>query len=97
MIDFNTEELLSFAQATKEVPTRPAIGTVNRWGDKGVRGVRLETILIGGLRYTSKEALRRFFERITAAADGEPPPERTTSQRAKDIARAEKELADAGI
>jgi hypothetical protein len=28
-------------------------------------------VLIGGRRYTSKEALQRFFARVTAAADGQ--------------------------
>jgi hypothetical protein len=64
---------------------------------KGVRGVRLETIMRGGVRFTSTEAIQRFFDRSTAAADGEPAPARTPAQRQKAIDRAEAELTAAGI
>ena len=33
--------------------------------------MKLETLLAGGTRYTSAEALGRYFARATAAADGE--------------------------
>jgi hypothetical protein len=55
--------------------------------------VRLETIVVGGLRYTSAEALERFAARCTAAADGTTMPVRTTRQREAAIAAAERELA----
>jgi hypothetical protein len=64
---------------------------------KGIRGVRLESILIGGARWTSKEALQRFFERTTAVANGESIATRTSKQREKAIAAAEAELSEAGI
>jgi hypothetical protein len=35
--------------------------TLWRWATKGLRGVRLETARVGGVRVTSAEALRRFF------------------------------------
>ncbi len=49
---------------------RTHISTVHRWRQRGARGVKLETILVGGTRYTSSEALQRFFTASTAAADG---------------------------
>ena len=59
---------------------------------KGVRGVRLETFLRGGIRYTSDEAIERFFAATTAAADGDTPPVRTSRQRERAMQQAEREF-----
>lgn len=91
------EHLISATQATREVPGRPHVSTVWRWINRGVRGVKLETVMVGGRRFTSREAIARFNERITAAATGEPLPVRTTKQRSRDIEQARRELAEAGI
>ena len=68
-----------------------------RWRLRGIRGVKLETIKIGGRRFTSAEALARFIEQSTAAADGLPLPTRTNRQREAAIRRAERELDGLGI
>jgi len=96
-IDIRSEQLLSINGATKSLHGRPHISTVWRWIQRGVRGVKLETVLIGGRRYTSNEALERFVSRTTAAAAGEPAPTRTPTQRQRAILAAERELAAAGI
>lgn len=97
IIDPSNETLLTFRQATQLLPGRPHISTVHRWRFRGVRGIRLETCLIGGRRYTSREALERFSTRVTAAADGGTMPGRTPRQRQKAIDQAERELRAAGI
>jgi hypothetical protein len=91
------ETRLSLAAAARQIGVH--VATVHRWRLRGVRGVRLETIAIGGLRYTSREALERFITATTAAADGAttPAPIRSTKQREAAIAAAERELADAGL
>ncbi len=71
--------------------------TVYRWIYVGVRGEKLSTWFFGGQRYTSLEALDRFFAAITAAANGETPSARTRKQRDKAIRQAERELEQAGI
>ena len=96
-IDINTESPLRLNEAAKSLPTRPHVSTLWRWNQKGVRGIKLETILIGGIRYTSEEALQRFFDRTTAAADGTEFTPRTSAQRQRSIEQAERELNDAGI
>jgi len=76
------------------------IPTIWRWRQKGVRGVRLETFMVGGRRYTTHEAYRRFVAATTLAADGGQPPStsaRTSRQRQAAIARAEAELDAPGI
>jgi len=98
MIDTTTERLVTLAEAAKLVPGRPIhISTIHRWRLKGVRGIRLDTVMRGGIRFTSRDALERFFAESTAAADGLPTTVRTCAARAKAIAAAKKELAEAGI
>lgn len=101
MIDVQSEEVVSIREATGHVPKRNgkkvAVSTVWRWAMRGVRGIRLETIVIGGTRRTSLEALQRFFENVTAAADGTAPRARTSRQREAQMRAAERELESAGI
>jgi hypothetical protein len=96
-INIATEQLITLAKAAREMPGGSLhVGTVHRWRLKGVRGVRLATIKRGGVRYTSWEALERFFLATTAAADGDSVPSvRTTRQRERAIEAAERELAEA--
>ena len=47
---------------------RPHVATVYRWAKRGLRGVVLETLQVGGTLCTSHEALQRFFEALTAPA-----------------------------
>jgi hypothetical protein len=94
-IDIHNETLLTFGQAARRLNVNPA--TLWRWRTVGVRGVKLETVLCGGRRRTSAEALQRFSDRITAVSDGEPIPSRTARQRERAFAQAEREIADFGI
>lgn len=96
-IDIGTENPLSLTEAAKVAPGRPHLATVWRWCQRGVRGVKLETIVVGGRRFTTTEALERFIARTTAAANGEPAPIRTPRQRQRAIAAAEAALAADGI
>ncbi len=68
-IDIRKEMLRTLAQAAHSLPGRVAPSTTWRWHRKGVRGIRLETVVIGGKRYTSEEALTRFAAALTAASE----------------------------
>lgn len=83
-IDINSESLLSLAEAAKTLPTRPSVSTLHRWRLRGVRGVTLETVLLGGRRLTSAEALGRFANAATAAANG-PMPARTSHPEEREV------------
>lgn len=96
MIDTTTEQLISFAEATKLIPDHPHVSQVYRWAMRGLRGVKLEWVRYGGRRYTSREALQRFSAAQTRADGGQAPvPQR--SVRKKQIATAERELEAAGF
>ena len=70
MINLSEESLLSLKEAAKFLPKRDSgkrihISALYRWCNKGVRGVVLESIKIGGTTYTSREALQRFGDNIS--------------------------------
>ncbi len=99
MIDIQSESLLRVpTEASKVIPGRPNVSTIWRWFTRGIKGVKLETVLVGGRRYTSHEAIARFVEQTTAAAgNGHRDPRSTPASRQREIERAEKECIEAGI
>lgn len=104
MINLRNEETFPFRELPKRLQEmtggkRPHISTCHRWVQKGIRGNRLETVLVGGQRLTSYEAVNRFIQTITAAASGisDQAPQQPSAQRERDIATAEAELDAAGI
>lgn len=99
MIDLAVETVVSLNDAAKHLPRRRAgkvvhLGTLYRWIGHGVKGHKLECIRIGGSTCTSLEALQRFCDRLSGGDTTQP---QTTRTRKKEIARAEAELAEAGI
>jgi hypothetical protein len=102
MIDRNTEELLTLAEAARLRPPgrngRPQhISTVYRHALKGFRGVRLEVVRLGGSLYTSRQALQRFAERLTAASVHGAPSQQSTTQRRQACEHAAERLDQVGI
>ena len=96
-IDAQTETLLTLSEARTALPggKRLALATLHRWRLRGVRGVRLETILIGGLRYTSHEAIGRFISSQNAGDTSTPSV--TPAQRERQAKAAQIELSRAGV
>lgn len=90
-IDVTSEEILAFSKAARTPPLHVHVSCLHRWRH-GVRGVKLETCLIGGRRYTSRQAIERFIAATTATADHQPAPARTPRRRERDIAAAEREI-----
>ncbi len=92
MFNLLSETLVSPSQASHHVPGRAHVCTIWRWMTKGCRGVRLESLVRAGRRFTSIEAIERFVLATTAAANNEPPSARTPRRREREIAQAEREL-----
>jgi len=68
-IDVENEKLIRIADLSRLVPGRTgqgvSVSTVHRWMLKGRRNrdgeiIRLDSLVVGGSRYTTREALRRF-------------------------------------
>ncbi len=97
-IDCEAETLLTFSDARTAFPgdRRHSLATLHRWRLNGVRGVKLETTLIGGLRYTSKEAIARFIA-AQNAADAPATSAITPAQRQRQAEAAQAQLERMGV
>src|SRR5262245_24769943 len=100
-IDLTKEELLSLREAARLLPARrkgkkPHVSCLYRWTTAGCRGVRLDFVNVGGTRCTSREALARFIERLSAA-NGTGQGGQTPCGRRRDLAQVERELDQKGI
>ena len=67
------EEMLTLAEAAKLLPRGRSggpihVATLHRWSAGHNKfGARLETVRIGGVRYTSREALERFIAKLNGS------------------------------
>jgi hypothetical protein len=98
-IDVKAETIISFSDARSAFPgidRRLSLATLHRWRLKGIRGIKLQTILIGGLRYTSREAIIRFVDGLNAG-DTPAVPAITAPQRRKQSEAAQFQLEEMGI
>lgn len=64
--------------------------TVFRWAQRGLRGVKLQVVRVGGTLCTTEDALCRFFEQLTGGVNTPPPIKRNRAQ-------VQRELDEAGI
>jgi hypothetical protein len=96
-IDIQHEDVITLSKAAKAIPGRPHLSTLWRWHRRGLAGIRLETTVVGGRRFTSSEAVQRFIDRTTEARDGIRPERAVSRRRQAAIEQAERELAEAGI
>lgn len=97
MVDTQTETVITFTDAAHVIPGRPHVSQVYRWAQRGLQGVKLEWIQIGGTRCTSLQALQRFFVALTAARSGQPLPSSTPRARQQHVDQAVSELVSAGF
>ncbi len=114
-----SEKLYTLAQAPGLLPRvgtrkkRISACTLWRWATKGVRGCRLETLLLGGRYFTTAEALDRFGHAVAGTATARVPEspaagtneqqprnpriDAATRSRKASIERARRKLQAAGI
>ena len=75
-IDITREQPITFKRLVRELSERSGDrplhkSTPMRWHARGLRGIKLEAVRIGGTWYTTLEAFARFSQRLTALAEGE--------------------------
>lgn len=90
-MDLANEQLIPFSQARDEFPGRKRVGlaTLHRWRQRGVRGgIILETMVVGGVRFTSREAIQRFVAAMNS-------PQSVRSELTADQRQARSEMARA--
>jgi hypothetical protein len=100
-IDITREELVIFHRLAQSLPrrrrNRPVhVSTVHRWRQRGLGGIRLESIRVGGAWHTSWEAFARFCERLTTARSSEHRDSVTTAARRQSHEEADANLTDEG-
>lgn len=85
MIDPETEMLMLPKDACRMIPGRAGRGvsraTLWRWMMVGLRGVKLESCLCGGVRYTSRHAVRRFIAAVNGHAHVTKPADQSREAR----------------
>jgi hypothetical protein len=107
MIDISKQQILTLKEAIAVVPKidgkRPSLGSLYRWVNKGIRGVRLEVISIGGRTCTTRESLNMFFNEVAQASrrngmdDGSTRRMRNSKSRELAVASANAALEHDGI
>lgn len=98
-IDLN-ETIITLSHAARLCPARRGgkpthVSCIYRWTTRGLKGVVLEVIQVGGTRCTSREALDRFFNRLTFGG-AQHCRYRTPAQRQRAAERAARELEREG-
>ena len=93
------ERSLTLAEAAKLLPPlrggkRVHLATLYRWVQRGVAGVRLESVRLGRTVVTSREALQRFAERLSA---GRRPAGAASPEAARRAARVDADLDRHGL
>ncbi len=66
-MNFDSEDLITLAQAGQMIPGKRDPSTIWRWINAGRYGVRLESLEVGGVTYTTRTAIQEFCEAVTAA------------------------------
>lgn len=110
MIDTTKEHLITLSEAAARLPRRGGrkvhTSTLWRWARKGLRGVHLQYVRLGGRIYTSDEALNRFANALAAldqAESSEEPnchsilPPGTPLHETRAHQKADRQLKEAGI
>jgi hypothetical protein len=101
VLDLQAEHVVTLSDATRHLPKRsggkkPHVATLYRWATRGLRGVRLETIRVGGTLCTSLEALQIFCERLSGRTTI-PIAKLASATRRRAAERAERMLDQLGI
>jgi hypothetical protein len=73
VIDIATEQLQLLSKAPAHIPGRPHPSTIFRWCMRGSKGIKLETVVVGGRRFTSLEAIERFICRLNSPGEVSGP------------------------
>lgn len=68
-IDPLNDELIPLSQAARCLPNKPGAATLWRWHRRGVNGVKLEIVRVGGRVFTTASAWRDFVTRMTSRRD----------------------------
>jgi Protein of unknown function (DUF1580) len=76
----NGDELLSFAEAARLLPGHPNPSTLWRWRTRGIDGIKLATVRVGGRRFVSRAALNEFISAVTRTGESSIPSDASVAR-----------------
>lgn len=95
------DTLVPLTEAPLHLPRRRGkkvhYATVYRWATKGARGRVLESRFLGGVRYTTLGALRRYCADVSVAAPEAPPRRCAPVPPTPELRAIEQALDDDGL
>lgn len=97
MIDLKNEHAITVPEAAAAVPGGTTTRIVYTWINRGIGGIRLEAIKLGGAWYTSHEAIQRFGDRLTEAQHAKRGDRPRSTTRDRRYRRAQRELDRMGV
>ena len=97
MIDIEHETLIPIGEVPRRLPPRSNgkrvhISAVYRWMSRGVRGIKLEVVKVGGSTYTTLEALQRFADWLSAKTNNDGAMNISSCSRQREIEKAQQEV-----
>ena len=80
MLQFTTKDnsLIPLSELARQIPSYKYPGkvvnraTLRRWALNGVRGIKLETVTIGGGRYSSNLFVSEFIQKLSGSSPADP-------------------------
>jgi len=75
------------------------VATLYRWDTRGVKGVRLQTVMVGRTRCTTEQALREFFKALAEADMRQmaPVPRPANSRERERAARSARHILNLNV
>jgi hypothetical protein len=77
--------------------SRLNISTLYRWVHRGLKGIKLESVAVGGQRCTSLEALDRFFNCLSHCVAEQPTAVSPLPPLRRNTTQIEKQLDEYGL
>lgn len=93
------KDAMPLCRASGDIPGHPHVATLWRWaakGVRGVRGIRLSVVRVGGRTMVTPDAIEAFLAALNAA-DESPAPTITPTQRRRQAETANKILQESGL
>jgi len=98
VIDLSSDQELIPLSQVPRLPFMPrprqgkkmAVSTIFRWAQRGIGGVKLEVIRVGGTQCTTVQALQDFFQ--ATAAGVATTTQQPSPKRQQELARVAREL-----
>jgi hypothetical protein len=99
VLDEVAGNLIPLRALSARLPNRPTVKTIYGWIGKGVDGVRLPTVRIGGRRFVRRADFDQFCERLSRLDAVVPmeTPRQHNRRRDRSIEAAERVLAEDNI